>query len=200
MSEIHELRAAILGMLGTASKERGTVQKVDTDMLAGTLESITDIALLRVIHELAQYSTTTHAQSGNINRCAVMNNMDQNGCKALLSAHANLDSIKDSSITIRDFIYARTFLAAYGITEDAQGHLPTVAAHLYAKEHYNDFAHAMIHSYIYNLDSVYVGAVEKHAKHVEALVKYRNERGDRTFNEKDFQQYLKLGVISGGWL
>jgi tripartite-type tricarboxylate transporter receptor subunit TctC len=129
-----------------------------------------------------------------------MNNVEQVGHEALLAAHANLDSIKTSGINIRDFIYARTFLAACGIKEDAQGKLPTVAAHLYAREQYKHFADAMYHSFVYNLDTVYVAAVEKYAEQVETLVKYRNERGDRNFDEQDFLQYLNLGVLAGGWL
>lgn len=103
----------------------------------------------------------------------------------------------------------------HGIHTESDGTIPTLEAHLLAKQHYSrnvsylgmsSDGHPTEEEQNYESNRIYVETVQKHAHNLDRLLTYRSERGilitkgEDNFDPADFEEYLAHSALADGWV
>lgn len=176
------------------------------------LETFPDPAYLTAVSALVKILHTS--QQGGVgvsHRRLLLWHIEEGNRSVIQSLYAHREGFEaDIHITTAYEMVIDTLVNKLTVEREQDGRIPTLDAHLKAQQHYERFrmqrsAYSLVPQYSKNRE--YVAMVERHADHIDALLRYRADRGlessgkgPAALDEDDFAEYLSHGPIAEGLL
>jgi hypothetical protein len=171
-----------------------------------------DDEYLKIVSILAKELASL--KSGGITiskRRALVNQLEAGNRNVVRAFYAHRDEYEKHPALVSLHTWLIESLISRGVVrQEADGSIPTLSIHLKAREHYERHrmarpAYGLVSSYENNAE--YLSMVERHADHIDALLRYRADRGLESaaegpspLDEEDFAEYLSHGPVAEGML